>query len=140
MSLPRPEDLNRLHANICRALADPKRILILYTLNLKPRHVSALAEDLGIPQPTVSRHLGILRRQSLVTAERDGPSMVYRVADERVIEVLNILRILMFESMARQSDYVETGAEMMVEIARQKGMADQIGLPRLDEILEPSHS
>jgi ArsR family transcriptional regulator len=119
MTLPRPEDLNRLHANICRALADPKRIRILYTLDLKPRHVSALAEDLGIPQPTVSRHLGILRRQSLVTAERDGPSMVYRVADERIIDVLNTVRILMFESMAHQSDFIETGAEMREEIARQ---------------------
>jgi DNA-binding transcriptional ArsR family regulator len=40
-----------------QALADPKRIQILYALDGHLRHVSGLGEDLNIPQPTVSRHL-----------------------------------------------------------------------------------
>ena len=54
MSYPGIEELNLLHANICQALGDPKRIQILYALHNQPRHVTALAEELGMPQPTAS--------------------------------------------------------------------------------------
>jgi ArsR family transcriptional regulator len=110
MSLPELGDTNILHANICRALAEPKRILILYALNEKPRHVSALAEYLEIPQSTVSRHLRILRHQSLVITKREGPTVVYRIADHRIIEVLEIMRQVLFDSMTRNSDLLQSGS------------------------------
>ncbi len=45
------EEVTRLHADICSALADPRRILILYALNEKTRNVSDLADELGMSQP-----------------------------------------------------------------------------------------
>jgi DNA-binding transcriptional ArsR family regulator len=96
-------DLNLLHANVCQALADPKRILILYALAERPRHVNCLAQDLNLPQPTVSRHLRILHQQSLVETEREGISVTYRLMDKRVIEVLDTLRVLVFESLERKA-------------------------------------
>ena len=107
MPYPALHELNLLHANICQALADPRRIQILYALDEQPRHVSALAEDLEMPQPTVSRHLRILRQQSLVFAERDGPAVVYRLADRRIVDVLNTLQQVMFDALERQSGLVD---------------------------------
>ena len=107
MPYPALTELNLLHANICQALADPKRILILYALDDEPRHVTALAEDLEMPQPTVSRHLRVLRQQSLVFAERDGPAVVYRLADRRIIDVLNTMQQVMFDALERQSGLVD---------------------------------
>jgi len=104
MSYPRLEEIDLLHANICRALADPKRIQILYVLGEKPRHVTALAEELEMPQPTVSRHLRILRQQSLVLTERDGPSVIYRLADQRIIVLLNTMQQVMTDALARNND------------------------------------
>ncbi len=69
--------------------------------------MSALAEHLSIPQPTVSRHLRILRQQSLVDAEREGTTVVYRIADHRIIEVLEIMRQVLLDSMARRSDLLK---------------------------------
>lgn len=108
---PALQELTLLHANICQALADPKRILILYALDEQPRHVSALAEELDIPQPTVSRHLRVLREQSLVFTERDGPAVIYRLADRRIIEVLNTMRQVMFDALERQSGLIEAAQE-----------------------------
>lgn len=108
MNLPVYEEIDLLHANICRALADPKRILLLYAINEKPRHVSALAEYLSIPHPTVSRHLTILRHQSLVVAEREGSAVVYHIADLRIIEVLEIMRHVLYDSMTRRSDLLQS--------------------------------
>lgn len=95
--------LTLLHANICQALADPKRIQILYALAERPRHVTTLAHDLDIPQPTVSRHLRILRQQSLVTTHREGVSVMYRLADQRIIQVLDTLRQVMVEAIEEKT-------------------------------------
>ena len=91
------------HAKVCQALADPKRIQILYALDGHPRHVSGLAEDLNIPQPTVSRHLRILRQQALVTSERVGAAVIYRIRDRRIIKALNTVQEIMTENASNQS-------------------------------------
>lgn len=104
MEIPQIEELELLHANICQALGDPKRIQILYALHGEPRYVSALADDLGMPQPTVSRHLQVLRQRSLVLTERDGQTVVYSLADPRIIEVLNTMRRIMRNALDRQTN------------------------------------
>jgi len=55
------QEINHLHAEICGGLSDPKRITILYALAEGPNNVMEIADILGLPQPTVSRHLKILR-------------------------------------------------------------------------------
>ena len=74
------EEIAQLHAHICGGLADSNRILLLYLLADEPHNVTDLAHRLGLPQPTVSRHLKILRERGIVCAERDGQY----VADARV--------------------------------------------------------
>lgn len=104
MSNPTLEELDLLHANICQALGDPKRILILYALHEQPRHVTALADDLGMPQPTVSRHLRVLRQRNLVNTERNGAAVIYTIQDDRIISVLDTMRGILRDSLAQQSD------------------------------------
>ena len=72
----------------------------------RPRHVSALAADLDVPQPTISRHLQVLRERHLVMAERDGAAVVYHLAEPRVIAVLDTMRQILRDSLARQSGYL----------------------------------
>ncbi len=100
------EEVNLLHTSICRALGDPKRILILYALNDQPMSVNALADKLGVPQPTASRHLSILRQRSLVTTERDGTTVVYSLAQPLIIEVLDMMRQIMRDILGRHLDTV----------------------------------
>jgi len=107
MSFPSIDELRLLHDNICRALGDPKRIQMLYALDEQPHNVSALATVLDIPQPTVSRQLAILRQCSLVIAERDGQMVTYRLADPHIIEVLDSMRMILRDSLERQSSVLE---------------------------------
>ena len=101
-------EINQLHANICGALADPSRILILYLLSEGPLNVNALVEKLDLPQPTVSRHLKVLRERGLVTAERDGQSVFYNLADVRVIHALDLLRTVLGERLSKQATLANT--------------------------------
>jgi len=97
------EEVNLLHAQICQGLADPTRILILYLLADSPRYVNELAEHLKVSQPTVSRHLKILRDRGLVTATRESNAVRYVLRDPRVIEALNLLRAVMADALAERA-------------------------------------
>jgi DNA-binding transcriptional ArsR family regulator len=100
-------EVDLLHAHVCQALADPKRILILYALADAPRYVGELSDDLHLPQPTVSRHLGVLRQQFMVTTERSGSSVRYSLADHRVIDALDLLRGLLMDGLAQQAQLAQ---------------------------------
>lgn len=101
------EEVMSLHAHICSGLADTNRILLLYTLHDAPRNVTELAELLNIPQPTVSRHLKILRERGMVNAHREGQAVIYKVSDPRIIEALDLLRQVMTDNLRSQAAMAE---------------------------------
>ena len=97
------QEITALHANICSALADSSRILILYALSEKPCSVGALAEELGISQSAASRHLNILRERGLVISTREGQLVVNTLADVRVIQALDLLRAVLTSKLRTQA-------------------------------------
>jgi ArsR family transcriptional regulator len=101
------QEINELHADICSALADPTRILILYTLSEQRLSVTELAASLGISQPAASRHLKVLRERGLVSAARQGPRVEYSLVDLRLIEALNILRTLLRDRIAYRAELMD---------------------------------
>lgn len=107
------DEINKLHAQVCSGLADPNRILILYKLAEAPHNVSELAASLEIPQPTVSRHLKVLRERSMVNADREGQSVYYSLADDRIIQALDLLRAILADSLESQVDLARTASETM---------------------------
>jgi len=96
-------EVNQLNANVCKGLADPKRIMILYELSEGSRNVTELAEAVHMPQPSVSRHLKILRERGMVIATRQGPSVEYCLADERLVEVLDLLRSILRDDLSHRA-------------------------------------
>lgn len=105
------EEVAQLHAQICSGLADSNRILLLYVLAEQPRNVTDLSHRLGLPQPTVSRHLKILRERGIVVAEREGQSVFYSLADERIIHALDLLREILAVQLQNQGTLAATVTE-----------------------------
>lgn len=66
--------------SVFKALADTTRLRILALLGSGEVCVCHLHDSMGIPQPTVSRHLAYLRRAGLVDARRDGVWMHYQMS------------------------------------------------------------
>jgi DNA-binding transcriptional ArsR family regulator len=100
-------EIELLYEQVCHALSDPKRLIILYALSKQPRYVSELATELDIPQPTVSRHLKILRERSLVATTREGNAVYYSLTDDRLIDALDLLRGVLRDRVLRQAQLVE---------------------------------
>ncbi|MEE2921761.1 MAG: autorepressor SdpR family transcription factor [Pseudomonadota bacterium] len=65
--------------SVFKALAHPARRQILALLRKGPRLAGDLAEAFDSSWPTMSRHLGVLKEADLVTAERQGTQILYRV-------------------------------------------------------------
>jgi len=101
------QEVTQLHADICSALADPRRILLLYALAEQPRNVNDLANEIGISQPATSRHLKLLRERGLATATRDGANVEYSINDHRLIEALDLLRAVLRERLAHSASLVD---------------------------------
>jgi DNA-binding transcriptional ArsR family regulator len=105
------QEITILHADICSALADPTRILLLYALSEQPRCVNELVQGLEISQPAVSRHLKILRERGLVRAERQGANVMYTLADERLIQALDLLRLVLRDRITHRASLIENSIE-----------------------------
>ncbi|HSR20178.1 MAG TPA: metalloregulator ArsR/SmtB family transcription factor [Anaerolineales bacterium] len=100
-------EIARLHAEICAGLADPNRIMILYALSEGPRNVTEICRESHMPQPLVSRHLKVLRERDMVRTERHGTVMTYSLADQRLIQALDLLRAVMHDNLAKRAVLVK---------------------------------
>lgn len=81
-------------ATMLRALANQQRLLILCHLSTGELSVSELHDRMVLSQSALSQHLARLREEGLVTFRRDAQTLIYRVADERVSRLLNLLHEL----------------------------------------------
>jgi ArsR family transcriptional regulator len=77
-----------------KVLANEDRLLLLCQLSQGEMAVGELEEALGIRQPTLSQQLGVLRAEGVVDTRRDGKRIFYRVADDRLLQVLAVLHSL----------------------------------------------
>ena len=80
------------YAAVGRALADPKRLCVLESLASGELSVSDLSATVGCQVPNMSQHLSVLRSAGLVTSRRDGNTVLYRLADPRVLEAYRLIQ------------------------------------------------
>jgi ArsR family transcriptional regulator, cadmium/lead-responsive transcriptional repressor len=82
-----------------RGLGDPTRLRILRLLDAAGElSAGELVSRLGMPQPTVSTHLGCLRWCGFVATRRQERSVIYRVADPRVSELVTLAESLLADN------------------------------------------
>jgi ArsR family transcriptional regulator, cadmium/lead-responsive transcriptional repressor len=88
-----------LVAKYFRALGDPTRVRILELLREHGElSVGELVERLGLSQPNVSNHLACLRWCGFLVTRREHPAVLYRIADDRVTELLALGRALLADN------------------------------------------
>ena len=81
-------------AEVAKALAHEHRVELIEQLAQGPRSVEALAERVGLTLANASQHLQQLRRAGLVSTQRDGKRVVYRLADEVETDIVSLLGAL----------------------------------------------
>jgi ArsR family transcriptional regulator len=79
-------------ADLLKALAHPVRLRIVERLMEDESCVKDIWSCLDLPQAVVSQHLSVLRSKNIVGFEREGNKVRYYVKDERVKEIVKILK------------------------------------------------
>jgi len=93
----------RLHAEVCRVLTDPKRLMLLDVLRDGEHSVGDLAEELGCSLANASQHLAVLRSAGLVDTRRSGTTILYRLAEPELVEACDVIHRIVGRRLASRS-------------------------------------
>jgi DNA-binding transcriptional ArsR family regulator len=89
--MKQPEINYEKESEMMKALGHPVRLKIAAGVLLNECNVNKIVEHLGLPQSTVSQHLGVLRKAGIIYPEKEGVSTCYKIADDRIAMIIKLL-------------------------------------------------
>jgi ArsR family transcriptional regulator len=104
---PDLKPLFRMHAELCRALANEHRQAILHAICNDERCVGDIAAEIGISVHNVSQHLRILKERRLVASRKEGQTVYYRVTNQKFMEACALIRQALVEQHQAQGESLQ---------------------------------
>lgn len=95
--MPQPANVKKLKkkatevAGLLRLLSHPNRLLVSCDLTAGEKSVSEIEANTGVMQPHLSRELARLREAGLIKARRESKNVYYRIADKRLVSLIDAL-------------------------------------------------
>ena len=99
-----PVPLYQAKAEFFRTLGHPVRIRVLELLQDGPLPVRELLAQIDVEASNLSQQLAVLRRTGLVTATRDGSTVVYALSSDDVAKLLKVARSILADMIAGQEE------------------------------------
>jgi len=90
----------KLHAELCKTLANPTRLEILSLLRNGEKSVSELTALTGVRQATMSQHLAVLRQRAVVSTRKKGAQIFYKISNPKMVKACDLIREVLFEQLA----------------------------------------
>ncbi|GAB3164098.1 metalloregulator ArsR/SmtB family transcription factor [Microbispora hainanensis] len=109
-----PVPLYQAKADFFRTLGHPVRIRVLELLRDGPRPVRELLGEIEVEASNLSQQLAVLRRTGLVSAVREGGSVVYSLATPDIVDLLAAARRILTDMITGQGELL---AELQAEAA-----------------------
>lgn len=97
----------RLHAAICKALANPIRIEIIDILNGNEMGFSDLQKVAGIPKSNLSQHLSLMVSAGIVIQRRNGLNTFYRLSSPKIADACGLMREVLIENLQKHSNLIK---------------------------------
>lgn len=88
--MPKDKVLERME-ELLNVASDFTRLKILYSIANEEKNVSQITEEVAASQSLISHQLRTLRRNHLVDTRKDGHKVYYRLADEHVNKLLEVV-------------------------------------------------
>ncbi len=112
------QPLYRMKADFFKTLGHPVRIRVLELLSERDRAVSEMLPEVGIEAANLSQQLAVLRHAGLVTARREGLSVLYTLTSPRVAELLATARKILTGVVADQAEWLDAVSVEPAEVAQ----------------------
>ena len=97
----------KIKADFLGSLAHPMRLRIIEALKKRERSVSELVAELQVPQPSVSKHLAILRQAGIVETQQRGKAVFYRIGDTGIFGILRPVTVFLKKQMKRSQKMLD---------------------------------
>lgn len=97
----------KLHADICKTLANPKRLEIINALRNKELNASELLKKINISKANLSQHLSVLIQKGVVIPRRAGKNIYYSLADERIIKACDLIREVLIKHLEKNNQILQ---------------------------------
>ena len=107
----------RMHAELCKALANEHRQAILHAIGDGEKCVGDLAAEIGISVHNVSQHLRVLKERRLVVPRKDGQTVYYRITNMKFIEACTLIRQALVEQHLAQGESLQ--AAELLDVAQE---------------------
>ena len=128
------DNLMNRASDIFQALSHPLRLSICFELSTGEQSVSQLCNSLHQPQHSISQHLALLRKQSVVKARKQSRQVFYQISDPQVQKVLNCIKSEMaaVEPNGTTALSLAAGDVPQVAVASEAGRFSTVFKPSLD--------
>lgn len=103
--------LFEMQSEVCKTLSSPKRLEILNALKDGEKTVTELVNILGVPKANVSQHLAVMRHAGILKSRRDGVSIYYTVANQKVIKACVLMREVLTEQMKEKTRFFKIASK-----------------------------
>jgi len=101
------KELFKLQADVCKTMANPVRMEIIYALKEGEKTVSELVGITGLNKSNVSQHLAILKSAEVVGTRREGQNIFYSIANEKILEACRLMREVLMEQISKKQKLMD---------------------------------
>jgi DNA-binding transcriptional ArsR family regulator len=100
-------EIFELHANFCKTLANPNRLIIISALGVSPMTVGEISELLGLNITNTSQHLKSLKQMDIVKSKKNGQKVCYSLSDQSILHAVNTIRKIVVELYKQKGAIIE---------------------------------
>lgn len=96
-----------LHANICKALANPIRIEIIDILGDKEMTFGEILEITGVLKSNLSQHLSIMTSNGILSQRKEGLNMYFKISSEKITTACRMMREVLIENLKKHHELIK---------------------------------
>ena len=93
------KELYKIHAEWCKTFSNSTRLEILNLLRDKERSVTELIVKTELTQANISQHLSIMKSKGIVTSNRRGKNVYYKLTNPKITTAFDIIREVLSERL-----------------------------------------
>ena len=98
------KELYVTHAEMCKVFSNPTRLEILDLLRDKELSVTELIEKTKLSQANISQHLSIMKSKGIVSSNRRGKNIYYKLTHPKIIKSFDIIRDVLAEKLKKNGE------------------------------------
>ena len=100
------DNIFKLHAEICKTMANPKRLEILNFLRDREANATEIMQNVKMSKANLSQHMGVLTQKGVVTARKEGINVFYKISDKRIIKACDLMREVLIKVLEDETKFI----------------------------------